>query len=316
MPKKFDVIVIGELNVDLIMDRMTALPEEGKEILADNMTFVIGSSSAICACNLSSLGSKVAFIGKTGSDLLGDFIIEELKLRNVDISMVKQEADLKTGATVVLNYGEDRANITHQGAMSFLSSSDIAFEKFSDAKHLHFSSYFLQPRLQESISDIFREAKNAGMSTSFDAQWDPHEKWDINLQEILPHVDLFFPNETELLKLTRTTCVDDAIDSLKHLVKIMVVKKGARGSLLYANEQIKELPAFLNKSVVDAIGAGDSFNAGFIHKFIQHEPVEVCQEFGNLTAAISTQAAGGTAAFNDFEKRLKNAIEQYGIFTA
>ena len=76
------------------------------------------------------------------------------------------------------------------------------------------------------------------------------------------------------------------------------------------------MPAFLNNSVVDAIGAGDSFNAGFIHKFIHQEPVEACQEFGNLTGAISTQAAGGTAAFNDFQNRLKDAIEQYGIITA
>lgn len=316
MLKRFDVIVIGELNVDLIMDQMTALPEEGKEILADNMTFVIGSSSAICACNLSTIGSKVAFIGKTGQDLLGDFIIGELQSRQVDTSMIMQEAGLKTGATVVLNYGEDRANITHQGAMSFLTSEEIPPESFAEAKHLHFSSYFLQPQLQRSIGSIFRKAKDAGMTTSFDAQWDPYEKWDIDLHDILPHVDLFFPNETELLKITGTDSLVDAISAVEHLVNIMVVKRGSQGSLMYADKRIRELPAFLNKSVVDAIGAGDSFNAGFIHKFIQREPIEVCQEFGNLTAAISTQAAGGTTAFNDFEKRLRNAIEQYGIVNA
>ena len=75
------------------------------------------------------------------------------------------------------------------------------------------------------------------------------------------------------------------------------------------------MPAFVNPSVVDAIGAGDSFNAGFIHQFIRQQPVDVCQEFGNLTGAISTQAAGGTAAFNDIQNRLKHAIEQYGIVT-
>ena len=100
--------------------------------------------------------------------------------------------------------------------------------------------------------------------------------------------------------------------------RIFAETEGAFDVCAFQDGQIhyQELPAFLNKSVIDAIGAGDSFNAGFIHKFIQREPVEVCQEFGNLTAAISTQAAGGTAAFNDFEKRLKNAIEQYGIINA
>jgi sugar/nucleoside kinase (ribokinase family) len=77
----------------------------------------------------------------------------------------------------------------------------------------------------------------------------------------------------------------------------------------------KELPAFLNRSVVDAVGAGDSFNAGFIHKFIQKEPLEVCQEFGNLTGYISTTAAGGTAAFKDINTKIQHAMGQHGIFS-
>jgi len=310
--QNFDVVVVGELNVDLIMDHMTALPEEGKEILADKMTLTLGSSSAIFACNLSALGSSVAFIGKTGKDLLGDFILEELQARNVDTSMVQQEPQLKTGATVVLNYGEDRANITHQGAMNFLTAADIRMEQIAGAKHFHFSSFFLQPQLQDQLGMLFRMAKSAGMTTSFDPQWDPSEKWQMNVADILPHVDVFFPNESELLNLTRTATLNEAIESMKDLVNIMVVKRGSKGSVLWANGNSRELPALLNKKVVDAIGAGDSFNAGFIHKFIGKEPIEACQAFANLTGAISTQAAGGTAAFNDFQNRIDHAIEQYG----
>lgn len=314
--KKFDVIVVGELNVDLIMDHMTSIPAEGKEILADEMTLTLGSSSAICASNLSMLGSRVAFIGKTGKDLLGDFVLGELTTRNVDVSMVKQDPQLKTGATVVLNYGEDRANITHQGAMNFLTASDIQMERLAEAKHLHFSSFFLQPQLQDDLGNLFRFAKAAGMTTSFDPQWDPLEKWQMNAQEILPYVDVFFPNESELLKLTGTSTLEAAVESIRELVNIMVVKRGAKGSLLWVDGRTRELPAFLNKKVIDAIGAGDSFNAGFIHKFIRNHSVESCQEFANLTGAISTQAAGGTAAFNDFQNRLDYATKQYGILSA
>lgn len=316
MMTNFDVIVVGELNVDLIMDHMTAVPEEGKEILADKMTLTLGSSSAICASNLSSLGSRVAFIGKTGKDLLGDFILDELKARQVDVSMIKQDPQLKTGATVVLNYGEDRANITHQGAMNFLTASDIEIDRLTEAKHFHFSSFFLQPQLQHALGSLFRIAKGAGMTTSFDPQWDPLEKWEMNVQEILPYVDVFFPNETELLHLTGTASLNAAIDCIKDHVNIMVIKRGSKGSLLWADGNTRELPAVLNHKVVDAIGAGDSFNAGFIHKFIRNETVEACQEFANLTGSISTQAAGGTAAFSDFQNRLDHAIEQYKTLSA
>ncbi len=63
---KFDVLAIGELNVDLIMNNIEGTPEVGKEKLAGSMTLTLGSSTAIFAANLSSLGSKVGFLGKIG----------------------------------------------------------------------------------------------------------------------------------------------------------------------------------------------------------------------------------------------------------
>ena len=118
--KNFDVIVIGELNVDLILNQIDSLPEIGKEILASKMDLVLGSSSAIFASNLSSLGAKVSFLGKIGNDSFGDLVINSLKTKGVNTDLVIREDKLKTGATVVLNYGEDRANVTHPGAMEHL----------------------------------------------------------------------------------------------------------------------------------------------------------------------------------------------------
>lgn len=313
--KKFDVLVVGELNIDLIMNGLAALPEKGKEILAQDMSLAMGSSSAIFACNLSRLGASVAIIGKLGKDSFGDFIINQLKECNVDTQLVQQDVLLKTGVTVVLNYGEERANITHQGAMRTFNAEDVNFDRLPAAKHLHFSSYFLQPAMQQYVGSLFQIARAVGMTTSFDVQWDPDERWQIDLEQVLPHVDVFLPNEMELLQLTGKSTLAEAIDAVKDLVNILVVKRGAKGSLLAHRGTTKELPAFLNQSVVDAVGAGDSFNAGFIHKFIQNEPLEVCQEFGNLTGYISTTAAGGTAAFKDINTRIQHAMGQHGIFS-
>ena len=66
--KEFDVLVVGELNVDIILDRINGFPEIGKEILSEKLTVTLGSSSAIFASNLSTLGAKVAFLGKIGKD--------------------------------------------------------------------------------------------------------------------------------------------------------------------------------------------------------------------------------------------------------
>jgi sugar/nucleoside kinase (ribokinase family) len=310
--KVFDVIVVGELNVDLILNQVESFPELGKEKLADNMTLALGSSSAIFASNLSALGMRVSFIGKTGNDIFGWFCKDQLTEKGVDTSMLIQNDELKTGATIVLNFGDDRAMITHQGAMKYLRTTDINPDMLSMARHLHFSSYFLQPGFKDNLDSLFKMAKEAGLTTSLDVQWDPAERWDFDFKKILPYVDIFLPNEAELLNLTGKDSIDSALKAMEGYGKCILIKKGKQGSLLSYDNKILNAKSFLNDKVVDAIGAGDSFNAGFIFKFIQGFPHEDCQTFGNLIGAISTTGPGGTAAFRDYTETMKIAKEKFG----
>lgn len=300
--KLFDVLVIGELNVDLILNKIASFPTIGKEILAKEMDLTLGSSSAIFASNLSSLNTKVAFLGKIGKDMLGDFIIKELQKKGVDTRFIIEDGEQKTGATIALNYGNDRAMVTHPGAMEKLSLLDIAEEKLNSARHLHLASPFLQPQIKVDIIGIFKMAKELGLTTSLDTQWDPEEKWEIDLQKLLPFVDIFLPNEEEIKKLTKTKSVEDAIEKIKDFSpNAIIVKKGKRGSTLFDDGRIINKDAYLNKDVVDAIGAGDSFDAGFIHKYVQGSSLEDCQDYGNFMGALNTTAAGGTKAFETYE---------------
>lgn len=309
--KKFDVLVVGELNVDLILDQIDSPPQMGKEILARQMMLTLGSSSAILASNLSSLGAKVAFIGKLGKDIFGDLVIRVLEEKGVDTSMIIRREELATGATIVLNSKEERAMITHPGAMDQLSISDISPEQISQAKHLHFSSCFLQPALKRNLPELFREAKNKGLSTSFDPQWDPQEQWDLDLNHILRHVDVFLPNEKELLNLTRKETIESALESLEPLYTAIIVKMGNKGSFSLHKRKPIFISSFLNENVVDAIGAGDSFNAGFLYKYIQNASIKDCQEFGNLVGAISTTSAGGTTAFKNPEQIMEIGKQKF-----
>ena len=313
MKKEFDVIVVGELNIDLILDEIEQFPEIGKEVLAHRMTLTLGSSSAIFASNISSLGARVAFIGKIGKDKFGEVVLESLQKSKVDVSMIKEDADVGTGATVVLNVLEDRANTTYPGAMDLLTINDISEDDLSRAKHLHFSSYFMQPGIRGDVSRLFRTARTLGLTTSFDMQWDPREEWDLDFEEILPHVNVFLPNEKELICLSGKSDLNEAINSIKRYTDNLVIKRGNRGSMVCFKDEIVDRPAFINRSVIDAIGAGDSFNAGFIHKFIKGNTIPECQEFGNLTGAVSTTAVGGTAAFQDYDKFKKMARDIFGF---
>ena len=311
--KRFDVLVIGELNVDLILNRIEGFPSIGTERLAQDMQLVIGSSSAIFACNLSILGSRVAFLGITGNDEFGKLVIKTLERKGVFTEFIVCSNRLKTGATVVLNYGEDRAMITYPGAMGHLGLEDITPEILSNCHHVHISSVFLQPGIHKNLKEILALIKELNLTTSMDTQWDPLEKWDLDLREILPLVDVFLPNIQEFLALTQKKNIRQAIHAVKDHSNVTAVKMGKKGSVGLLNGISYKAKPFLNPKVVDAIGAGDSFNAGFILKFLQKAELEECLQFGNLMGAINTTAPGGTGAFDHYDHVKETAIKRFNF---
>jgi sugar/nucleoside kinase (ribokinase family) len=295
-----DVIVVGELNMDLILDGLKEkMPELGKEILSESMHLTMGSSSAILACNLSKLGAKVAFIGLLGEDDFGYIIRDSLEEAGVDTSGIMSSKESDTGITVALSYGNERAMVTHAGAMEHLGVEDISSIHLRKGRHLHLSSVFLQKKLRPDVVELFTRAKKAGLTTSLDPQWDPEEKWDLDLVSLLPVVDVFLPNSEEIRHLTGTSSLDQAITSISGYANTVVIKDGVNGARLWSKGRILEQPAFLNPEVVDTIGAGDSFNAGFIFRYIKGSPLVECLEYAALTGAINTTRPGGTMAFKD-----------------
>jgi len=296
---RFDVIVIGELNVDLLLNDIALLPTVGKEIIANQMKLALGSSSAIFASNSSTLGLRVGFLGKVGRDDFGSFCVGCLNAKNVDTSLVSYDDENGTGITVAMIYDNDRAMVTYPGAMKTLTLKDINFQRLSEARHIHFSSYFLQPGIGKDLIVIFRKAKEMGLTVSFDTQWDPDEKWDLDLKQILPHVDVFLPNQGEFEALTGSKDWEKSMYEVGKHARIIAMKAGKDGSYVYHNGKIIRGKPFLNENVVDPIGAGDSYNAGFIYRFLQGDTIEKCQEYANLIGAVSTTAEGGTGAFTD-----------------
>lgn len=308
--KKYDVIAIGELNVDLILNNINGELEIGKEKFAKDMIMTLGSSTAIFSANASSLGTRVAFVGMIGKDSFGELVKNSLQSKGVDTSLLIETDKGATGATIVLNYNEDRANVTYQGTMDIMGFADIDKAIFEETKHIHISSVFLQSGIKKDLLEILRYAREKGVTTSLDTQWDPVEAWDLDYAKILPYISVFMPNEKELQFVTQASTLDEAIEKIRPYINICVIKRGNNGSLMLLNDGTSHsMDAFLNKSVIDAIGAGDSFNAGFISQFVKGKSPDDCQRFGNLTGAINTTASGGTGAFSSKENIIKIAKE-------
>lgn len=300
--KKFDLLVAGELNVDIIFNRLNKMPQIGEEQRAEELDVTMGSSTAIFASNCSSLGLDVCFSGKIGSDSFGELVIATLESKGVETEFISKESEMKTGATVILGIGEDRMMVTYPGAMEHFSGSDIPESLFDECKHLHTSSIFFQPGLKKDLVPILKRAKKHGMTTSMDTQWDPDENWDLDLNNILPHLDFFMPNQKEFLNLTGTKNLDEAFESVGNTGCGLVIKNGAAGVILKKNDLTITAPALQIPDFKDAIGAGDSFNAGFIRAFLNNENLKECLKQGTQTAAASVMAPGGTAGIKSFKQ--------------
>jgi sugar/nucleoside kinase (ribokinase family) len=297
-----DILVAGEINPDLILTGDVD-PEFGQvEKLVDSASLSIGSSSAIFACGAARLGLKVAFIGACGDDVFGHFMLEQMQSRGVDVTHVIVRKDGQSGLSVILNRGMDRAILTHPGLISALRGSDIADALLQKARHLHVASYFLQTKLQPDLPDLFRRARSLGLTTSLDTNYDPSEAW-LGFDELLSLTNVFLPNEKEALSLAKESTIDRAADKLASKVEALAVKLGADGALGVCgreNAKVSSIPIH----VVDTVGAGDSFDAGFLYGYLHAWSLERSLRLACVCGGLSTQRAGGTDGQPTLEEAL------------
>ena len=304
MPR-FDVTIAGELNLDLILYGVPEeLPRE-RELLADRMMLTLGGSSAILAHNLAALGSRVGFQSLIGDDDLGQLALQPLQQSGVDVSRVHRAAGpVKTGITVILQREAWRNMVTYSGTIADLQYEDLDFEYLTDSRHFHVSSFYLQSALRPRLPELFRRIKDAGLTISLDTNDDPDDGWEGGLHEALRYVDIFMPNEREAQKAARTGDLETAVNKLATLVPLVVVKLGREGSMAQRGKE-RYLSPPVTVDAVDAVGAGDSFDAGFLHEYLSAGDLLACLAAGNLAGAFSTTRPGGTEAFRDAAYRQK-----------
>lgn len=290
----FDILVAGEINPDLILSGDVEPAFGQVEKIIDHAALTIGSSSVIFACGAARLGLKVAFIGKCGDDTFGRFMLDQMQSHHVDIGSVIVAEGGSTGLSVILNRGVDRAILTHPGLVADLQAEDIADGLLAQARHLHVASYFLQTKLQAGLPSLFKRARALGLTTSLDTNYDPSERW-AGFDELLSLTNVFLPNEAEAKSLTGAENVHEAASRLKVKVEALAIKLGKDGALGISESQKIQMESIPVK-VVDTVGAGDSFDAGFIYGYLNGWQLEKSLRLGVVCGALSTQKAGGTAA--------------------
>lgn len=293
MIKQYDVLTFGDICMDLIISGKDVVPEFGqKEKLIDGYAVELGGSCPIFAGQAGKLGLRVLMAGRAGCDAFGDIACKKLAAAGVSLDCIKREKNIKTGITVHLNKGNDRAMLTYAGTMDLVEASDVDEEMLCSVRHLHIGSYFLLKKLQPHYPGIIRKIKAQGGTVSLDTNWDPDEVWDGGIRNILPYVDVLLPNENEAKALAGEMSVEKAIEKLRAFVPVIALKKGKDGAVTYTKDGIYHTPSY-DVPTVDAIGAGDSFDAGFIYGYLSGRDIGECARMGCICGSLNTRAPGG-----------------------
>ena len=293
--RQYDIITFGDLCVDLIVTGGDIVPRFGQiEQLVDDYTLEMGGSCSIFACQAAKLGLRVGILGRVGDDGFGRLILRRLEESGVDTRHVAVDATLKTGLGVALCQGNDRAILTYMGSISALRPADVSDGFLASARHLHHGSFYLHTGLRPRIPEIFGRARALGLTTSLDPNWDPDERWDASLSDALPLVDVLLPNEQEARFISGRTSAAEAAAWLRAQgVSIVALKRGEDGATAYADEGAIDCTVRPAAPGGDSVGAGDSFDAGFLAGWLRGLPTRRCLEIGCACGRSVASALGG-----------------------
>jgi sugar/nucleoside kinase (ribokinase family) len=191
--------------------------------------------------------------------------------------------------------GDDRAMITARGALEELDASAVPGGLVGASRHLHAASFYLQPRLAPGLPALFAAAHGAGATTSLDLNWDPSGRWQGGLAELLPLVDVLFLNAAEAAAVAGAGDPDVAATVLAARGPLPVIKLGAGGAMAHDGCRLVRVGAPA-AGVVDTVGAGDGFDAGFLCGRLAGWDVGRSLALGVACGTLSTRASGGVAA--------------------
>jgi sugar/nucleoside kinase (ribokinase family) len=303
-----DVICLGILVADIFAEPIPAIPAPGQLGLTDRFLLGAGGCASNTAACLSRLGRKVKVLGKVGTDLFGDFVLDDLRRLGVDCSSVAFSKTHPTSGTVIVNVtGEDRRYIHCVGANADFSFADIDCSVLDGARVLHVGGYMVMSRFgAEDLAQLFRAARQRSVKTVLDVVTPPGLTMSRQqIESMLAYTDAFLPNDDEAEAITG---LKDAAAQARFLSNLnpacdVVITLGARGAVACRGSEMIRAGTYSVHSI-DESGAGDAFAAGYITGLLEDWPLEKTLSFASAIGASCTSALGCTAGVFTFDEAL------------
>jgi len=282
-----NILVVGSLNADLVV-RSPRFPQPGETISGDDLQVIPGGKGANQAVAAARLGAKVSMLGRVGRDNFGDFLLNDLKINNVDSQLVQRD-DASTGtAIIVVNANGQNSIVLSAGANGKVSTVDV-----ERASSLDFRLVLLQ--LEIPTPTVLHSAQLAKEKNAI-VILNPAPAKELP-DELIALVDYIIPNETELGLLTGMDIIDlsSAERAARALLdsgaKNVIVTLGSKGALIINKEFSKQVNTY-QVNVVDTTAAGDAFIGGFATKLLDSVSLLDAVRYGCACGALATTKFG------------------------
>lgn len=293
------VVCAGVLVADHLCRPIDHLPAAGELVRADELILNIGGLAANVSVNLAKLGVRAAICGRVGPDIFGRFVAETLEGRGVDVRCLSVDPDRATSQTLIINVkGEDRRFIHSFGANEGLGPADLdaALALDPPPRVLYLGGYLILPGLEpEVLAGRLVEARRRGILTVLDVACPGPADYLRRLEPVLPHVDVFLPNDDEAALILG---VDDPVEQAEAFhamgARRVVITRGEHGAVSVSDGLRVRLGTY-PVEFVDATGGGDAFDAGYIAGLIDGRDELSCLRLASAVGASCVRAVGTTA---------------------
>jgi sugar/nucleoside kinase (ribokinase family) len=302
------LVVFGEFFRDLVFYDLPRLPRMGEEVKTASVARFPGGGLATTAIVAASLGTPTKVITRVGRDALTSPEWQMLVRSGISTEGCEFDPHLPTAITVSASFGGDRMMITHDTVnvkLERLLRRSAVQKQLRAARHIHLACALRPPQVW---TPAIRRLRNLGLTVSVDTGWNPDVLESPRLPSLLKELEFVFPSAMEAKAMTGAKTVEAAAMKLARWVRVPVVKLGQDGSLAVRDGEILRTKS-IRVRTVDATGAGDAFDGGFLHGYLAGWPLDECLRAGNICGALATTGAGGSCAAPT-QKSLKKLLKK------
>jgi sugar/nucleoside kinase (ribokinase family) len=299
-----DCLSVGVLVADHVSAPIDHMPVPGELILTEKLQLSVGGCASNAALDMARIGVDVDVVGCVGDDAFGTFLIDALAAGGAGTKLIRRLTDVGTSGTLIVNVkGEDRRFVHTTGANARVRAADIPWDEVRKAKILYVGGFLLMSALEgRELAEVFAQARQAGVTTVLDVVVPgPGKHWE-QLEPLLPHTDVFLPNDDEARAITGLKDPKQQAEKFAAAgASTVVITCGGSGTYLLDKSQRLKADVF-SQPFVSATGAGDAFDAGYIAGLLRGLDPRGCLAWGSALGASCIRGVSATeSVFNRAE---------------